>query len=226
MIDTLRERLARLREQVDALSVNERLLVLGAVLLVLYVLWQSLLIDPLINERAQLGREATRLETNIRELEVQAADILAAAKADPDAKLRQQIAATESQIAKFEAEIRERAGQLLTPADMPKVLESVLKRFRGLDFVSLQGLGAQPLLEDGAGGKRAGKGVTKDAYRHGFRVNYRGGYLDTIEYLQALEQLPWRFFWDGVEFEVTKHPQAKVSIIVYTLSLDRRWIGV
>ena len=29
-----------------------------------------------------------------------------------------------------------------------------------------------------------------------------------IDYLHALEALPWRFFWEAVEIDVTDHPRA------------------
>ena len=81
---------------------------------------------------------------------------------------------------------------------------------------------------------RAGKGKAanqksngaRTAYRHGFRIRFVGSYLKTIDYLHALEALPWRFFWDAVEIDVKDHPEAEGSIVVYTLSLDRSWIDV
>ncbi|MCI0590119.1 MAG: MSHA biogenesis protein MshJ, partial [Gammaproteobacteria bacterium] len=64
------------------------------------------------------------------------------------------------------------------------------------------------------------------AYMHGLRMEFEGGYLDTLDYLRKLEALPWAFFWDSVDFKVEKYPKALGSITVYTLSLDANWIGV
>ena len=109
---------------------------------------------------------------------------------------------------------------------MPQVLQRVLEKTRGLEFVSLQGLGAQPLLDPAKKTAASAKNGARTAYRHGFRIRFLGSYLDTISYLHALEALPWRFFWDAVEIDVKDHPTADSSVVVYTLSLDRSWIGV
>lgn len=63
-------------------------------------------------------------------------------------------------------------------------------------------------------------------YRHGLRVEFGGGYLQTFAYLRALESLHSRFLWEALEFDVEQYPRARVSITVYSLSLDDAWIGI
>jgi len=63
-------------------------------------------------------------------------------------------------------------------------------------------------------------------YKHGMRVEFEGNFNGTVAYLQALESMPWRFYWDNVEYEVLQFPLARVVITVHTLSLDEDWIGV
>jgi len=63
-------------------------------------------------------------------------------------------------------------------------------------------------------------------YRHGLRATFEGGYLDILAYLRALEALPWRFLWDEVSLEVPRYPVARVTLTVYSLSLDDAWIGI
>ena len=43
---------------------------------------------------------------------------------------------------------------------------------------------------------------------------------------QALEALPWRFFWDSVSYEVEDYPRSLVRLRLHTLSLSEDWIGV
>ena len=63
-------------------------------------------------------------------------------------------------------------------------------------------------------------------FRHGVEIRLRGGYLSTLRYLEALEALPWRFFWDSLEYEVTEYPIAEITFILHTLSSEESWIGV
>ena len=160
----------------------------------------------------------------VTDLEADALRIVAAAQNDPNADLQAQIQNVERQRQAFEQEIRDHAGQLIQPQEMPAILREVLASTNGLSFVGLEGIGAEPLVTtaDESGQTTA----QTNAYRHGFRIHFSGSYLNTIEYLRALEELPWRFFWDAVDLDVTQHPNASASVVIYTLSLDGRWIGV
>jgi MSHA biogenesis protein MshJ len=221
----VKARLASLAGKLDALEVKERVLLLTAVALLLAMAWYSLGLEPLQLREQLLLSQRARQEARLAEIEAESVRIVAASRVDPDESVRAQLASAEQATADYAGEIRERAGELIAPEQMAAILKSVLEQTRGLEFVSLEGLGAEPLLPATADGT-APDGVEARAFRHGFRVRFDAGYLDTLAYLRALESLPWRFFWDAVELEVTAHPKARAAIVVYTLSLDARWIGV
>ena len=152
----MKERLNAYAEKIDALKFNERELILAAAVLVLAGIWDSFLMAPIEAEKVRLKAQINQNETKLSQLETEAIQIVETSKRDPNAPLQQQIATAERQIKGFEAEIRERAGQLIDPNEMPQVLQRVLEKTRGLDFVSLEGLGAQPLI---APSKKADKSV-------------------------------------------------------------------
>jgi MSHA biogenesis protein MshJ len=61
-------------------------------------------------------------------------------------------------------------------------------------------------------------------YRHGVQVTVRGSYLDMIDYMASLERLPTQLFWGEARFEVEDYPRAHVTLTLYTLSLDSKWL--
>ncbi|NOZ53973.1 MAG: hypothetical protein GXP08_12740 [Gammaproteobacteria bacterium] len=63
-------------------------------------------------------------------------------------------------------------------------------------------------------------------FRHGIEIEFYGDFKSTLSYLQAVEALPWRFYWDEVNYSVEEYPRALVKVTLYTLSLDRGWLGV
>lgn len=65
-----------------------------------------------------------------------------------------------------------------------------------------------------------------DIFRHGIEIEFYGDFNSTVSYLKAVEALPWRFYWDEVNYTVEEYPQALVKVVIYTLSLDRGWIDV
>lgn len=63
-------------------------------------------------------------------------------------------------------------------------------------------------------------------YKHGILLELNGNFASTLSYLRMLEKLPWKFYWDAMRFEIQEYPQAKISIIINTLSLDKEWVRV
>ena len=93
-------------------------------------------------------------------------------------------------------------------------------------MLRLQTLDVQPLL-DRDRDEAIGVGeMQARLHSHGFALEFSGGYLATLNYLQALERLPWRFFWDSVSYEVEDYPRSLVRLRLHTLSLSEDWIGV
>jgi MSHA biogenesis protein MshJ len=61
-------------------------------------------------------------------------------------------------------------------------------------------------------------------YRHGVEITVRGNYLDMIDYMTALESLPTQLFWGGAKLEVEDYPISRLTLTMYTLSLDPKWL--
>lgn len=61
-------------------------------------------------------------------------------------------------------------------------------------------------------------------YRHGVEITVRGNYLDMIDYMNSLEMLPTQLFWGGAHLEVEEYPTSRLTLTLYTLSLDSKWL--
>ncbi|MQA18882.1 type II secretion system protein GspM [Rugamonas rivuli] len=63
-------------------------------------------------------------------------------------------------------------------------------------------------------------------YRHGVQLVLQGSYLEMIDYLEALEALPSQLFWGSAALDAEQYPQARLTLTLYTLSLDQKWIAL
>ena len=63
-------------------------------------------------------------------------------------------------------------------------------------------------------------------YVHAIEIVIDGQYADILDYLQALEALPWKFRWNSLDLSTTGYPRNRVRIELSTLSLDSTWLGV
>jgi MSHA biogenesis protein MshJ len=61
-------------------------------------------------------------------------------------------------------------------------------------------------------------------YRHGVQVAVRGNYLDIVNYMGALEAMPTQLFWSRAQLDVEEYPSSRLTLTLYTLSLDPKWM--
>ena len=215
--EEVRTRLAPLQDKVDALTLRERLLVLITALVLIVALWQSLLMQPLAKRAIQTRAELTELEDRItvanRSLEDQVLQL-----AGGSGEQRSRVASLRKRIDEINATLGNHASELIDPAEMARVLESVLKKQSRLTLVRIRNSDPELLS------------ASEDAsevtfYRHGLEIEVEGSYIACLEYLNAIEELPWRLYWQVLEIDVIDYPLNRIRIEVSTLSLDEEWIG-
>lgn len=221
----MRQRLLDLAARIDNYSLRERIIfmILGAV--VLFVIYDYLLVAPLLDEAKTLSSQLERQKNEITQLRTQQTVILERARVDPDADNKQTQTRLTAAIDNANQQLQRSTAGLISPTSMPVVLEGVLKKISGLELEAISLLPPRPLAE------LLEKDVTSTitvpgVYQHGLKLTFSGNYLDTLAYLQALESLDSRFYWGGVSYEVTSYPDAQVTLIVNTLSLNEAWIGI
>lgn len=218
----------QLRDRYHMLSLRERLVIALALAVALIVAWMYLINDPLAASHRDTRQSLTRLHSQIASLSEEQAQLLEQQRKDPNAAIRQRLNKLRDALGQTEQRLRERFRGLIEPHQMAQVLEDLLNRNERLQLVRIESLATEPLIrasEEPAGDSDAD---TREVavYRHGVRIQFRGSYLATVDYLKAIEGLPWDFYWDAVRLQVDEYPQALVTITVHTLSLKRGWIGV
>jgi len=204
----------RITEHVDELALRERGLLFIVVITVLYFLAQAVLFRPLQVRRAHLvqllqnGRNDT-LALNLKTQSVlNSTGQTAAAKAQLDA--------LQAKLATVDASLQSMTQGLVTPRAMLDLVQQVLNRSAGVRLVSLENLPAAAAVP----------GQTEGGlYRHGLKIVVDGRYPDLVRYLTQLEGLHWKVFWDRADLETRRYPTSRLTIVLYTLSLHKGWIG-
>ncbi|MGB5258390.1 MAG: hypothetical protein WBN44_14140 [Woeseiaceae bacterium] len=216
-IADIRASMAPHLQKIDALSVRERLLVLVTALVLIGAAWHALLMQPLQQRAAQTRAELNALEQRIvaanQNLEEQ---ILQLAGGGDEQRTR--IASLQQRIDEINATLGNHAAELIDPAEMAQVLEGVLTEQSRLTLVRIRNTTPESLSSDEDPGA-----VT--FYKHGLEIEIEGSYAACVEYLDAIEALPWRLYWQVLELDVLEYPRNRIRLEVGTLSLDEEWIG-
>ena len=222
----MRERLQKLQQSVDRLNLRERLFVLAAALVVLGGLWEALLAAPLERrERAATERIAT-LTTNLDRLN-QSIAVTAGGMSEGMPHELDRLEALRARVMEGDEAVRIYTSDLIDPKQMRLVLEELIRRQSGLTLVKATNLEVRPLFEEPAPEDAAqAAGDAPKLYRHTLVLTLRGRFLDCLEYLEAVERLPWHLYWARLDFAIDEYPLNTVVLELHTLSLEEEWIGV
>jgi len=226
----MKEQWRRLAARFDALLVRERILVLAGVVVCTWLLYDTLVLQPLEARKKRVERQIAESRHNIKLAEV----MLSAQEpiVDAEAVKRAYRDALRKQLAEIDQGIQGVQRGLVPPERMGKLLEEMLSRSRGLQLVTLRTLPARRVDASAvapAGTPTVKPGVKESertVFQHGFELTLQGSYADVHGYLSQLEKMPWRMFWGRITVSAENHPRLRVTLTVLTLSLNKAWLIV
>ena len=225
-------RLAKLAQSVDRLTLRERLFLFAAVLTALVGAWEALLAAPLAAREKVAGETITALHDRLEKLNQSVAATAEGMSEGMPGQL-DRLQALRARVAEGDAAVQLYTNELVSPREMRLVLEELIRRQSGLRLLGATNLEPRPLFDDSsdadksaAGANAAGDSAAPKLYRHALVLRVEGSYLDCLEYLRAVERLPWHLYWARFELKVGDYPTNTYSIEVRTLSVDKEWIGV
>jgi MSHA biogenesis protein MshJ len=203
-------------ERIDALDLRERILLLAATVVFLFLIVDSLGLEPAFKSQQATEQRIADIEMRLGTLHQQASLFNTESDHNPLASRYESRGRLAAELSELDARITGQLGALVEPAQAAELLEQVLSGHRGLKLKSLQA-SSESLNNLGLQNNRNGT----DLGRYQLEMVVEGGYLDLLHYLQELEAMPWKFFWQKVNFRTTEYPRAETRLRLYTLGAQR-----
>ena len=219
--------------RIDALSLRERLIIFMMAALVGITLVNSLLLESQFAKQKQIAQQIRQEQSQIAGFQAEIHQILKKHDTDPDRDNRTRLAQLTQQAKQMQGSLRDMQQGLVPPDRIAAVLEDILRQNSGLLLVSLKTLPVTSLTDQAEVNKTTAdkdktnkKPGVESIYRHGVEITVQGGYQDIVRYLGALEAMRWQLFWGGANLSVEEHPKTNLTLTLYTLSLDRKWLNL
>lgn len=226
----------KLAVKVDGLTLRERLVVFGMMALILVVLVNTFLLDPQFVKQNQLSAQVRQEQAQIAAVRTEIQQKTQSQVMDPDAGNKQRLQAIKQQLGQMHGALAEMQKGLVSPDKMSDLLESMLKQNGKLKLLSLKKIPAARLTdpisaEPGAQALASsvapeGNVVVDGVYRHGVEIVLEGGYVDMVNYMADLEAMPWQVFWGRAALHVEDYPRTTLTLTLFTVSLDKKWLNI
>ncbi|MGI4845257.1 MAG: type II secretion system protein GspM [Janthinobacterium lividum] len=237
----MKARVLELMARLDALTLRERGLLFATGAALILFIGHSAVLGPLYREHDALREQISQQQNNLAGMDGEIAARVQAYQVDPNAPAREKLQAIRQESAALGDSLLAMEHGLVPPERMAPLLDTILRANARLKLVSMRTLPVEPMSSlGGQGAAAAPPGAAPDAaaqapvaasapapvllYRHGVEVTVRGNYLDMVDYMSALEAMPTRLFWGRAQLDVEAYPAARLTLTLYTLSLDRKWM--
>jgi len=206
-------------EKFVQLSSREKWLITfcGFVVIVLGLL--TVLIEPAVEQNRATSQRIATTKLDVQRLEADILLMTAKLRKDPDQDLNQEYKHLMAESQELSSQLAIMVDSLITPSQMAQLLEQVLADSKGLHLVSLESQTAQPIVSN------ENKANLASYYIHPVRLELTGKYFAIVDYLEALEALPAKYYWRSFHYSVEEYPTARLVLEVYTLGTRQEFIG-
>ncbi|MCE2596031.1 hypothetical protein K6Y31_14555 [Motilimonas cestriensis] len=210
---------AQLKDKVLGLSMRERLMIFIAGIVILVFPCYTYWLDPIYQSSSSNEKlhQQNQQQIGLVRGEVEVANILLAR--DPDGPAKKELQILKQAVAELDKQLTAGTLDLISAQKMAQLLEQLLSSSQKLTLVKAESVAPVPLLPtDGEFSQEI------NLFRHGLTLTFDGGFFAIKDFLTALEQLPDKFYWQSLHYQVEQHPNAQVILKIYTLSTNKDFI--
>lgn len=202
----------------EKLSLREKIILTTAITIVLWALWDMFFYQDIHNQKQQLKQSLLEVTQQISAEKLKAIQLNISAKINPNQQNHNQLKSLKVEYHQLKEELQQQDKKFIPPKLMAEALTDLLKEASDTRLIKLESFPASFLLNSEA--------PVYPIYKHQLAMTFTSSYLNTLNYLTALEALSWYFVIESIDYQVTDYPLAEVTLHVYTLSFEKGWLDV
>ena len=209
--------------KIDSLTLRERSIVfVAAAGLVIFAVFFFFLNPTYAKQKATLSTMSQQRDS-LASVEAEIAQTMLVHTLDPDAADRVRLQQVKNEAQALSSALMAMQQGMVPPERMTGLLEQILRAHRSLRLASLRTLPDEvPVVTAPKPGEAPAP--PQLLHRHGVELVLQGSYPDMVAYMAALEGMQGQIFWGSATMKVDTHPNATLTLVVYTISLDKKWL--
>ena len=209
--------------KIDSMTLRERTIVFVATAgLVIFGVFFFFLNPTYTKQKATLLTMSQQRD-QLAGVEAEITQTMLAHTVDPDAAERARLLQIRTDAQSVSSALMAMQRGMVPPERMTGLLEQILRAHPSLRLKSLRTL---PEEVPPAAVLKPGEVAPPPQllHRHGVELVLQGSYPDMVTYRAALEAMQGQIFWGSAAMKVESHPNATLTLVVYTISLDKKWV--
>ena len=247
MKEQLQQQWLKLSTKLDAMTLRERAMVFVAVTAAILFLLYTMAVEPMLAKQTLLLAQIKQQQNQIAGIDMEITAKAQGFSLDPDAQERARLQTARAEIDRISAGLLAVQKGLVAPERIAPLLENLLGGHGKLRLMAMKTLpvtgmnetfaestpavaaSATPVAAPIQAAQSAQPAASTHKprellYRHGVEIVLQGSYLDMVSYMSALEALPVQLFWGKASLDAQQYPNSRLTLTLYTLSLDQKWM--
>lgn len=201
--------LSKIETSYNLLSKNNKIFVISATFLLLFIFWYSAVGDLMAgmskNKKniAQVKTEVAVLKKQVMILKTKKTDNKNEGYQTEEVKLKKKLSEVNSKIDSFRF-------QLVSPKQVFFNLKNILDADKAVRLISIQYL-PEELVKDSS---------SQPVFRSPIELTLQGTFPEILSYLKKAEQANTFIFWDELDYKVTQYPMAILKLKIHVLTSE------
>lgn len=217
----MNKKLQKYAEQVNGLSLRERLMVMASLAVLLIFLWWNFFAQQVIAETKAVSKSSKILEAEIQTLDLTVASIQKRMNDGVFKSKKQKLKALEIELIRVRELLDEKTRALIKPDEMFELMQQLLPAESRLKLTAMKRKAVNPVVAE-----ENDDSYESAVYQHVLQLSFEGRYKNIINYIRTLEELDWKLTWDRINLETTEYPIIGVTIEISTFSDNKNWVGL
>lgn len=229
------DKLTELIAHYNTLVLRQRLIVLVAFLALVYFLWYLLFILPVEKHVQNIKAENAYLSSLYQESSELKVKAESNNKALGIVSLNNKLLTLKKEVAVLNSDLKKYFSLSDSTDNLMNTIRGLVANTQGLKLDSIELLPVEEIVIEIADNQvinNSEAAINPDEddqqnsdaanvliYKHKIYVHLQGSYTGLARYLQQVESLQQGLFTEGLHYKVEQHPNAKVSLLLYRLSL-------
>lgn len=228
----------------DQLSTREQAIILYSSVFILFSLIFLTFVEPNIIAGNKDKLDIKSIMNSNKTFEANIEKVSKSKHTDPNLEIRNNLLILTDKEKALDLEISALTKALVDPKKMVFILEQALKESRGIKLISLRNLASENVyieapeiegddmlishdeVKSGDSHSNENNDVSGIIYKHGLEIVVEADYRKMVEYLERLDDIEWKVFWQNLEYEIKEYPKGQLKIKIYTLSTGKEVLGV
>ncbi|TQV71995.1 hypothetical protein FLL45_17650 [Aliikangiella marina] len=219
------DKLKKSIQQFDELPIRTRLMITFAGLLLILVIFELAWYGPTDSQTKTVKQQIDSTEKQIASTTQMLQELNKGIYNQRNNPKQTLLSSLDQQVDQIQSELEKRTRSLVRPQAMAGLLKEIIDNSKQLKLLSLEKQAPVPLYEPTADEDGTSQDAQVQMYRHPIVMIFEGGYADTQAFLKQLESMQQKVNFESFEFSVESYPKSKVTLVVSTYSLSRKWIG-